>query len=167
MSDPELDLLREPIGADQDGSRPASHPKLLRYPLLRILDQGERQPQALANFPERSAVVAAVERDDERRASPGLVQSLQAAELRETRRRPGLPEIQQDLSAAEAMKRKLVSGVGLELSIRGWIAMRNGQPQRTKSRRRGRDLVPIDRSCQLRRIGLARVLPGELTPGVE
>jgi len=37
----ELDVTRAPVGIDRDGGRPASHAKLLRYPLSRILYQGE------------------------------------------------------------------------------------------------------------------------------
>jgi hypothetical protein len=34
MGDTELNLLRASVGANQNGRRPASHPELLRNPLI-------------------------------------------------------------------------------------------------------------------------------------
>ena len=50
-------------------------------PLLPILNQDERHPRAPANVRKRTA---AVERHDQRGAFSGLIQALQAAEVRET-----------------------------------------------------------------------------------
>jgi hypothetical protein len=57
VRDAELDVRHAPICAHQDGRWPALHAELLRDPLLRVLDQRERQPQAFANVPERIAVL--------------------------------------------------------------------------------------------------------------
>jgi hypothetical protein len=84
VSDAELDVLRASIGTDQDRSRPAPHAISSRDLLPRILHQGEREPQTPANFSERVAVLAAMERYDEWWFSPSLSQPLQAAELRQT-----------------------------------------------------------------------------------
>jgi hypothetical protein len=88
VTDAEPDVLGASVGTDRDGSWPASHAVLSRYPLLRILYQGEGQPQAPANFIERISVLAAVECGDEWRPALVGMQSLQAAQFRETRRRP-------------------------------------------------------------------------------
>src|SRR5262249_18151571 len=135
VCDAELDLLRASIHADEDGRWPGAHPELLRDLLLRILHERERQSQALANFLECIAVVATVERHDEGRFSPTLMQSLQPGQLGETRRRPGLPEIQQDLTADETMQHKLLASIGFERNIGRRVAARKLESQRTKSRR--------------------------------
>jgi hypothetical protein len=107
VSHAELKVLGAPVGPDRDGRRPAAHTISPGDPLLPILDQYERQPQAPANILEGVAVVAAVERHDGGRAFACFVESLKAAELSDARRRPGLPEVQQHVPTAEALKRKL------------------------------------------------------------
>ena len=99
--------------------------------------------------------------------SASLMQALQAAELREARRRPRLPEVQQHVSSAETMKCEPVSTIVLERGVRRGIAGRNGQPQRTKPRRRSRHEVLVEGGRQRRGIRFAFVLPDELAPGVD
>jgi hypothetical protein len=107
VSHAELKVLSAPVGPDRDSRRPAAHTISPGDPLRPILDQDERQLQAPANILEGVAVVATVQCHDSGGAFACFVDSLKAAKLSDARRRPGLPEVQQQVPTAEALKRKL------------------------------------------------------------
>ena len=79
----ELDVLNETIGVDRDRGRPASHAVQPGYALLRVLHQRERQSKTLAGFVEGLASASTMECDDEGHFLTGVLQLLQARELRQ------------------------------------------------------------------------------------
>ncbi len=160
VSHAELNVLNSPVGPNCYCGRPAAYSVSGGKALLPILNQHERQPQALSNVGQGAVVAAAVERDDGDAVFPGLVQVLQALKLRQARRRPRLPEIQQDVAAAQPLQRKLFAVVCLELPIDGGIATRDRKTEAAEfgCRSRGEmspQLLPIGRSW------LSLVLPDE------
>src|SRR4029079_3957490 len=109
---PELDVFHGPVGVDRDRGGPAADAISLGDLLKGVLHKRKRQREALAGIVGRLAVSAAMKRDDERRLRARLGEVLQTLQFGEAGRRPRLPEIEQDVTASEALQGVVITTVG-------------------------------------------------------
>lgn len=99
-------------GIDLDSGGPAPHAVSPTDLLLGILYYRIRQTETLANDIHCLGIGATVERDDEGRSAVFIAEPLQALQLREARRRPRLPEVQENVMTLEPVQCETASTIG-------------------------------------------------------